>query len=340
MAITQADFCELLNIAQKKNKRLHTKTDFADNILFPHSLGEGGQRTIYLRNGLELIIRNGKLRQALVVDHQHESDFPLVAKFYVSGFSRVKTKGAKLAQVGADYTEVAGCHYLYYLPDIAEVEEWPGDEPCQVIMICAQVDYLRAFQGADIPLGAPLKQLLEDHRRTQPFHKPLGRITPKMYQILHQILSSPYRGMLEHLLLESKVLELLALQFALLGGEDAPAAKQISFRAKDADRVQYAKELIEQQMCDPPSLAELAQLSGLNEFKLKQGFRHLFRTTVFGYLYDYRMAQAQNLLRNDYMNVAQVAAQVGYRSPEAFSTAFRRKFAVSPKAYQLGQRRY
>jgi AraC-like DNA-binding protein len=59
---------------------------------------------------------------------------------------------------------------------------------------------------------------------------------------------------------------------------------------------------------------------------------------VFGYLRDYRMQQAQHLLHQSHMSVAQVAAKVGYRNSEAFSTAFRRQFAVSPKAYQLGQR--
>ncbi|MGP1387536.1 MAG: helix-turn-helix transcriptional regulator [Thainema sp.] len=63
----------------------------------------------------------------------------------------------------------------------------------------------------------------------------------------------------------------------------------------------------------------------------------MFGTTVFGYLRDYRMQQAQRLLRSPHATVAQVAAQVGYRNPEAFSTAFRRKFSVSPKAYQLRQ---
>ena len=336
MAIAQADFEALWNIAWQKDKNLYTETDFAASSLFPHVLGEGGQRTIYLRNGLKLTVRNGKLRQSLIIDQQHESDFPLVAKFYLSGFSKVKNKGTKLARVEAEYTESGGCHYLYYLPNIVEVEEWPSNELCQMVMISAPIDCLRSFQIENVPLAAPIKQLLE-HRKTQPFHQPLGRITPRMYQILQQILSSPHRGMIEHLLLESKVLELLALQFITLG-ENTFAPRQISFQAKDADRVQYARELLEQQMCDPPSLAELARLTGLNEFKLKQGFRHLFRTTVFGYLYDYRMAQAQTMLGDGLLNVAQVSAQVGYRSPEAFSTAFRRKFAVSPKAYQLGRR--
>ncbi|MEO0377755.1 MAG: helix-turn-helix transcriptional regulator, partial [Cyanobacteria bacterium P01_A01_bin.17] len=72
--------------------------------------------------------------------------------------------------------------------------------------------------------------------------------------------------------------------------------------------------------------------------KLNQGFRQLFGTTVFGYLQRHRMQQAQSLLHDSDLSIAKVAATVGYRSPEAFSTAFRRQFAVSPKAYQLGQR--
>lgn len=49
------------------------------------------------------------------------------------------------------------------------------------------------------------------------------------------------------------------------------------------------------------------------------------------------MQQARQLLLNSNLSIAGVAARVGYRNPEAFSTAFRRKFAVSPKAYQLGK---
>ena len=233
-------------------------------------------------------------------------------------------------------TEVAGCHYLYYLPSIAEIEKWPADELCQVVIIAATVDYLHSFGLGDIPLASPLKQLLEE-RQPQPYHRSLGQITPAMHQILQQILCSPYQGMMEHLYLQGKALELLAMQFTLLS-ESASATKDDSNRAKDVDRLQYARALLEQNICDPPSLSELAHLSGLNEFKLKQGFRHLFKKTVFGHLYDYRMAQAQDLLSSARLSVAQVSVQVGYRSPEAFSTAFRRKFSVSPKAYQLGRR--
>ncbi|MEM0943833.1 MAG: AraC family transcriptional regulator, partial [Pseudomonadota bacterium] len=97
------------------------------------------------------------------------------------------------------------------------------------------------------------------------------------------------------------------------------------------------RELLIHDVQKPPTLAELAQQVGLNEYRLKQGFRQVFGTTVFGCLHHCRMQQAQHLLRNSNLTIAGVAAQVGYLSPEAFSTAFRRKFTVSPKAYQLGK---
>ena len=164
-------------------------------------------------------------------------------------------------------------------------------------------------------------------------------MTPAMHQILQQILSPPYQGMMEHLHLENKVLELLLLQFSTLSHSGLPA-RAGRLKAEDVERVQYARDLLVQQVCDPPSFADLAQLSGLNEFKLNLGFRHLFDTTVFGYLYDYRMSQAQTLLCSAHMNVAEVSAKVGYRNPGAFSMAFRRKFLMSPKAYQLSQRHH
>ncbi len=47
---------------------------------------------------------------------------------------------------------------------------------------------------------------------------------------------------------------------------------------------------------NPPSLIELARQVGINECTLKRGFRQIFGNTMFGYLHDYRMEQARQLL--------------------------------------------
>lgn len=65
---------------------------------------------------------------------------------------------------------------------------------------------------------------------------------------------------------------------------------------------------------------------------IKQGFRHVFGNTVFGYLHDYQMQQAQRLLLEEKMTVGGVAGRVGYASPTSFCAAFRRKFGITPQS--------
>ena len=335
MVISRADLEELTKIAQQKGEILYRKTDFEIEEGLPSSVGEGGARSIALRDGLQLSILNSKLRQTIRWEKQHDTDFPLTAKFYVSGSSRIQTKGPALTSVKADYTEISGCHYVYHLPEITEVEDWPSNEWCQMVMICARADYFRAFGWSEAPLAPPLKQLLESNE-TQRFHQSLGAMSLAMNQVLQQIVQAPYQGMMQQFYLESKALELLTLQFAHWS-EMPPSKRSRSLPPDELDRLHAAKEILIGKVSEPPTLAELAQQVGLNEHRLKQGFRQVFGSTLFGYLHHYRMLHAQHLLLNSSLTIAGVAARVGYRNPEAFSTAFRRKFTISPKAYQLSK---
>jgi AraC-like DNA-binding protein len=63
---------------------------------------------------------------------------------------------------------------------------------------------------------------------------------------------------------------------------------------------------------NPPSLLELAQLVGVSDRTLRRSFQELFGTTVFGYLTEKRMEQAEILLREGNSSVAEVANIVGY----------------------------
>lgn len=48
---------------------------------------------------------------------------------------------------------------------------------------------------------------------------------------------------------------------------------------------------------NPPTLSDLAQQVRLSNRKLEQGFHQVFNTTVFGYLRQYRLKIAGELLR-------------------------------------------
>jgi len=331
---TDVDLQELALQAQQQGEGIHNPIENGIQAILPKRLGEGSECFIKLRDGLTIAIRKGRFCQNIRHFRQHEAIFDLTAKFYLSGMSRVQTLDA--TDIDTDYEEVKGCHYLYHLPNQTEVEEWPTDELIHVVYVSVDPNYFSTFDTGKTVLSPSLQQLI-DGNRTQRFHQPLGKMTPSIKHLLQQILHCPYTGLMQQIYLESKALELFAAQFSLWS--DVPPTSAIALCAQEIEQLHQAREILIQQAVDPPSLMTLARQVGLNDRKLNRGFRHLFGTTVFSYLQNHRLQQAQELLRSSGLTIASVAARVGYRSPEAFSTAFRRKFAVSPKTYQLSQQR-
>lgn len=57
----------------------------------------------------------------------------------------------------------------------------------------------------------------------------------------------------------------------------------------------------------------------------------VFCTTVFGLLYDHRMAKALDLIEARRYSIAEIALRVGYASPSTFAAAFKRKYGITPK---------
>ena len=113
--------------------------------------------------------------------------------------------------------------------------------------------------------------------------------------------------------------------------EHPTTACNMSLRSKIYD----ARQIIEKQFMDPPSLGRLAVLVGTNECTLKATFKQVFGTTVFKYLFDYRMELAVHYLEDSALPIADIGTRLGYDYPSHFCTAFRRKFGMSPSEYRL-----
>jgi len=150
-----------------------------------------------------------------------------------------------------------------------------------------------------------------------------------MRNCIQDILHCNYTDGLKLMFIESKCTELLVLQaeaFETLFTRKLYKAPQSGY---DRDCLYYARDYLIANIHQPPSVAELAKLCGINEFKLKQGFKGLFDNSIFGYLSDYRLNSAKILLTEG-IPIKSVAFDMGYSSVQHFSNAFRKKFAVSP----------
>jgi AraC family transcriptional regulator, transcriptional activator of the genes for pyochelin and ferripyochelin receptors len=160
-------------------------------------------------------------------------------------------------------------------------------------------------------------------------------LSPQLATIANQVLTCPFDGFARHLFMESKALEILALQ---LDGLTPSSCRQAVVPSRaERERLEEARRILDDEYPDPPSLGELARRVGLNDFKLKRGFKALFETTVYGYVRRVRMKNALNMLQGSSLNVGEVAAAAGYSCFSHFSIAFRKQFGISPRDVKKGR---
>jgi len=190
----------------------------------------------------------------------------------------------------------------------------------KVIMMELRLD-LRHFNQ----LWVEKKSLFE-----QPFFCQQTAKSPHVRLLIEQLKNCPYTGMLKQLFLEGKALELLTLQLNGIEIEEKKQKAASILSDTDIRSLYHAKEILNHSWRTPPSLLAISKMIGLNDYKLKYGFKKLFGTTVFGYVRDLRMLAARNILEQGNANVSETALMVGYHNLSHFASLFRKTFGYNP----------
>lgn len=105
----------------------------------------------------------------------------------------------------------------------------------------------------------------------------------------------------------------------------------------DRALMRVAERLILADLSTVLPLRELAARAGTHEKRLSRVFKAHTGRTVFEFVREARLHEAQRLLAKSALRIEEVAAAVGFSSPANFATAFREHFGCTPSAYrQLG----
>lgn len=155
-------------------------------------------------------------------------------------------------------------------------------------------------------------------------------ITLSMHQILNDIIHCKFNGHLKRIYLQSKIAELLIMQLDQVFQDE----KTTKIKKVDRDKIFHVKFMIETNILNPLIIPELARQAGINASKLKQLFKLEFGTTIFGYLTDLRLNMAKQLLEEGELPIGDIAYKVGYRHPQHFTFAFKRKFGFAPSRFK------
>ena len=115
-----------------------------------------------------------------------------------------------------------------------------------------------------------------------------------------------------------------------------PDAKAPSwYRAYSDPVVGKALRLIHNDPAHPWTVAELAREAGVSRAALARRFNELVGEPPMAFLTDWRLSLAADLLLEPGATIGSVAYQVGYGTPFALSTAFKRVRGISPQQHKL-----
>jgi len=92
-----------------------------------------------------------------------------------------------------------------------------------------------------------------------------------------------------------------------------------------------AKSILLRSFTAPPSIELLAHLCATNESKLKKVFKKVYKTTIYGYIQKLRLEKANLLLKEQLLNIGEIAKEVGYKHQGHFSKLFFEVYGVYPK---------
>jgi len=265
---------------------------------------------------------------------EHDDRVSLIAKFYLKGCQSVICPA--LDGVATEYAETSGQSYLFYLPNIEEIEQTRATDHLQMLRVEIDLAYIKRFINE---LNAVPKQLqkLINAENPQRFHLAAGKLTPQMQTTIQHIWHHPYQGAIARMYLEGKILELIAMQLSQLTTNLDCQTTSLQLKPKEIDSIHNAKKILLHDLDNPPTIQTLAQTVGISDRKLQHGFKQFYGTTVFNYLQNYRLEQAKLMLREGKLSVATVANNIGYTHLGHFSAAFKRKFGITPRDCLRGQ---
>jgi AraC-like DNA-binding protein len=191
------------------------------------------------------------------------------------------------------------------------------------------LDVLKKYEGESKTMDRLLHNI--DNNKSATLAMDEIKVSAKIFGVMQDIKNCFYRGLTRKIYMESKVYELIALSHHSLDIEK----EAVHLAGNDVERIKFAAQLIRENIDNPYTIVELARKVGVNQTKLKEGFKSVFGDTVFGYLQEIRMTKARHYLSDTSLSIQEISHLSGYQNVSNFSIAFKRIFGYPPTKLRL-----
>jgi AraC-like DNA-binding protein len=214
-----------------------------------------------------------------------------------------------------------------YDPNNEYVHSCEADTDLHFIHFSYTSEYLSQFLPEDQRWADVLKERIRRKERIIGNH--FSAITIAQQQALKNIFNCPLEGKLGYMMIETSIIQIILIQMHSLFYKEEAFKQPVASR-RDVETIQELKEYLTNTFLEDHCLQRLARQFGTNTNKLMSLFKKVFGRSIFEFITELRMDHAMELLRDRGLLVTEVARTVGYKNPNHFSSAFKRRYGVNP----------
>ena len=309
---------------------IETKTECSETVVrVPKEYGSGTVRSLAFQDGISLVLYDCCFRQGLQINVCTEQSQPINFLFCI--------RGALHHLLNKRDTQ----YILKPLLGSITANPRPHDQklifsPNEHVQVCnLQIDreaYLMKIDCELDQIPERMSTAFQDVDAKRPFiyH---SNYSVALAGVIKAMYDNEYEGMVRSSFMEAKSLEMLSMQIKQYKDDLNPSTRQVLLRKYDIDKLTRARDILVADLKDAPTIVQLAKRVGINQQKLKSGFKQVFNETINRYLRNERLKRARILLVEGSMSVRAIANAVGYSNQSHFASRFKEKYGILPKDY-------
>lgn len=287
---------------------------------YDESVGDGGWEFHRLNDALSMAVVDFRAARHIARTHRHDDHLVFCA--WIEGRSTISADGDPAGEELAH----GFCTFYGLSRGDAVHTVYEPHRPLRWVSIFLRCDRVQDVLGLDVhALPAIFRDYIIHRTPIGLRHVPLGS-GASIAAI--QAFKCPYEGELRQLYLIAKSIEIVCA--VIQSHAEGIDVEGPVLRRADVSKTRLARRIIEENLDEPLSVAELAAAVGMTVKKLQYGFQALFRGSVGQIYKQVRLSKAMVLVSKSDMPMIDIAIECGYECPGSFTRAFKLAFGSSP----------